>query len=44
MQPRRGAVLPFTKNDTDGEVSFVGTSTLTNLFFRPVPKVHCAYF
>ena len=24
--------------DTAGEVSFVGTSVLTNLFFGPVPK------
>jgi hypothetical protein len=34
----------ITKSDTDGEVSFVGTRTLTNLFFRPVPKVYCVYF
>jgi hypothetical protein len=34
----------FAAFDTDGEVSFVGIRTLTNLFFRPVPKAHCAYF
>src|SRR5262245_34801199 len=31
----------ITKSDTDGEVSFVGTRVLTNLFFGPVPKVNC---
>jgi hypothetical protein len=43
----RGPLPPLihlTKNDTDGEVIFVGTRMLTNLFFRPGPKVNCVYF
>src|SRR5688572_26339920 len=36
---------PFiTKCDTAGEVSFAGTSMLTDLVFRLVPNVNHAYF
>jgi hypothetical protein len=33
----------FTKSDTAGEVSFSGTSTLTNTIFRLVPHVNRVY-
>ena len=36
--------MALTKSDTAGEVNFVGTKTLTNLFFRLVPKGYGAYF
>lgn len=30
--------------DIDGEVSFSGTSMVTNTIFRPAPNEHCVYF
>jgi hypothetical protein len=42
--PMRQSRTLVTKSDTDGEVSLVGTSTLTDLVFRLVPNVnHASY-